>query len=136
MPVMLSSLKLLPRLLLILLGLAVTAFAQRQMENLTRGVVAVRQSDGGVFVSWRLFGTDPNNLAFNLYRVAGKGTPARVNSQPIIDTTNFIDGNAGTNQLLAYFVRPVLKARELKPSQSARVWEKGYLEIPAPGSAR
>ena len=44
------------------------AFAQRQMERLGRGVVAVNQGDGKVFVSWRLLGDDPEATAFNLYR--------------------------------------------------------------------
>lgn len=40
----------------------------RQVENLGRGVVAVHEPDGRVFVSWRLLGNDPENVAFNLYR--------------------------------------------------------------------
>ncbi len=45
----------------------------RQMENLGRGVVAIHQPDGKVFVSWRLLGTDPENIAFNLYRKSEGG---------------------------------------------------------------
>jgi rhamnogalacturonan endolyase len=111
-------------------GCVIAGLAQRQMENLARGLVAVRQSDGSVFVSWRLFGTDPDAITFNLYRVASADTPIRVNEEPIADATNFVDRNSGTNPSLAYFVRPMLKGRELKPSKAARVWEKGYLEIP------
>ena len=44
------------------------AKAQRQMEFLDRGVVAVRNAEGKVFVSWRLLATEPTDLAFNLYR--------------------------------------------------------------------
>ncbi len=51
--------------------LASTASAQRQMERLGRGLVAVRQTDGTVFVGWRLLGTDPDDIAFNLYRAPG-----------------------------------------------------------------
>jgi rhamnogalacturonan endolyase len=47
--------------------------AQRQMENLGRGVVAIHQADGKIFVSWRLLGTDPENIAFNLYRKSEGG---------------------------------------------------------------
>ncbi len=43
-------------------------FAQPRLENLTRGVVALPQPDGRVAVSWRLLGTDPADIAFNLYR--------------------------------------------------------------------
>ena len=41
--------------------------ARRQMENLGRGVVAVNQGDGKIFVGWRMLGTDPDDVAFNLY---------------------------------------------------------------------
>jgi rhamnogalacturonan endolyase len=120
-----------PQLLLLLwLGFSLSAWGQRQMENLTRGVVAVRQPDGGVSVSWRLFGTDPELIAFNLYRVATPAAPVKVNEQPITESTHWIDRNADTNEASAYFVRPVLDGKELAPSKSALVWEKGYLEIP------
>lgn len=48
----------------VLLLVVTTAFAQRQMENLGRGVIALRQSTDSVFVSWRMLGTDPDNIAF------------------------------------------------------------------------
>jgi rhamnogalacturonan endolyase len=42
--------------------------AARVMERLGRGVVAVQEPDGKVFVSWRLLATDPSNIGFNVYR--------------------------------------------------------------------
>ena len=42
-----------------LLVLAISASAQRQMEKLGRGVVAINQGEGKAFVSWRLLGTEP-----------------------------------------------------------------------------
>ena len=53
--------------------LAVDSHAQRQMENLGRGVVAIHQGGGKVFVSWRLPGTEPEEIAFNVYRQSGDG---------------------------------------------------------------
>ena len=44
----------------------------RQMEALGRGVVAIKQEDGNVFISWRLTGTDARDIAFNLYRTCGR----------------------------------------------------------------
>jgi rhamnogalacturonan endolyase len=32
------------------------------MEYLTRGLVAVNQGDGKLFVSWRLLGSDPDDV--------------------------------------------------------------------------
>ena len=56
-------------LLVLCLSLSATfskpASAQRRMENLTRGIVAVKQTTG-VYISFRLFGTDPEAVAFNL----------------------------------------------------------------------
>ncbi|MEV6970241.1 cellulose binding domain-containing protein, partial [Hamadaea sp. NPDC051192] len=39
----------------------------RQMEKLNRGVTSVHSSSGNM-VSWRLLGTDPASVTFNLYR--------------------------------------------------------------------
>jgi len=114
----------------LLLGLAAAAPAQRQMENLTRGIVAVKQSDSGVYVGWRLFGTDPETVAFNLYRVVAGGAPVRVNETLITGATNYVDREADTNQALQYFVRPVLNGKELAPSKPAHIWDNNYLEIP------
>ena len=101
----------------------------RQMENLTRGVVAVKQP-GGVYVGWRLFGTDPEPIAFNLYRIEGDSAPARVNEAPLAGATNHVDTHADPNQVLRYFVRPILQGRELAASKPARAWDDTYLEIP------
>jgi len=99
------------------------------MENLTRGIVAVKQPDGAVFLAWRLFGTDPEKLAFNLYRLSN-GTPVKINEKPIAGATNFVDRAADTNQPLQYFLRPVLNGKELAPSRPVQAWDKNYLEIP------
>ena len=86
-------------------ALAAPATAQRQMENLTRGIVAVKQSDGGVYIGWRLFGTDPETVAFNLYRLTGSATPARVNEELITGATNYVDRGADPNQVLQYTIK-------------------------------
>ena len=39
-----------------------------QMERLDRGIVALPAQDKGIFVSWRLLGTDPKGTTFNLLR--------------------------------------------------------------------
>jgi len=69
--------------------------AQRQMENLTRGIVAVKQADGDVYVGWRLFGTDPETVGFNLYRIAGGGDPIRVNTDTRIPAGRRLDRRSG-----------------------------------------
>ena len=96
------------------LGVA-TVMAQRPMENLGRGVVAIHRDDGKVFVSWRLLGTDAEEIAFNLYRTRGDEAPVKLNSQPIRNATCFTDDRPNLDRAAAYVVRPLLNGREQEP---------------------
>jgi rhamnogalacturonan endolyase len=84
----------------------------RQMENLGRGVVAVNQGNGNAFISWRMLGTDPENIAFNLYRVTGAGQPVKLNREPITKTTCYQDSGADLTQDNAWFIRPIVNGTE------------------------
>src|SRR3954467_8290862 len=87
----------------------------RLMENLGRGVVAIRQADGKIFIAWRMLGTDADDIAFNVYRGgvgAAAGEPVKLNAQPIRDVTFFIDGDAKAAQAASYFVRPIIGGKE------------------------
>ncbi len=109
---------------LILLFLpAAGAHGQRQMEWLDRGPVAVPMSDGKVYVGWRMLGTEPESIAFNVYR-----NGLRVNAEPITDSTNFMDDH-GTRDA-TYTVRAVIDGVEGVPSSPVTVWEQDYLTIP------
>ena len=121
------------------------ARAQRQLENLSRGVVAVHQPDGGVFVSWRLLGTDPADVAFNVYRETaaptgggpgGRGPtgPVRLNDTPLTSVTWLLDRRADLNRATSYFVRAIVDGVEREPSRPF-VFKPGapplpYLSIP------
>src|SRR5688572_5189279 len=89
---------------------------QRNMENLGRGVVAMRSSGSAVFVSWRLLGLDPAGLGFNVYRSANGGAAVRLNGSTLTGGTNFTDSTATLSQSNAYFVRPVINGAEQAPS--------------------
>jgi rhamnogalacturonan endolyase len=91
---------------------AAGAGAQRQMESLGRGVVAINQGAGKVYVGWRMLGTDPDNIAFNLYRSTGDNKPVKLNKEPIKESTNFVDTGVNLSQSNSYFVKPVLKGKE------------------------
>jgi rhamnogalacturonan endolyase len=119
------------RFIVALLVLAVPAFAQglqsagatepRKLEKLGRGIVAINCGNGTVFVGWRLLGTDPDDIAFNLYRTAGDGPPVRLNPTPIAKATHFVDSSADLAKAITYFVRPVTDGHELEPSGSFRL---------------
>ena len=116
--------------LALLLAASSSVFAQRQMENLSRGIVAVRQSDSEVYLSWRLLGTDPSDIAFNVYRKSGDQAGEKINEQPITQSTNLVDTAAPADDSLQYFVCPVVASKELAASAPVAVWNEGYLEIP------
>ncbi|WP_409348136.1 rhamnogalacturonan lyase [Paenibacillus gyeongsangnamensis] len=92
------------------------------MEYLDRGLVAVL-TDNGVFVSWRLLGTEPASTAFNLYRDG-----IRVNPQPIASGTNYQDPEGTASS--SYTVRAVVNGEEKPASSAAKVWGTNYLDVP------
>src|SRR6187549_925040 len=105
------------------------------VENLSRGVAAVQQPDGKVFVSWRLLASDPAGVAFNLYRTTAPG-PARptapgqpvqnreqgpvtvkLNDRPLAGPTWFLDRAPSLDRATSYSVRAVVNGTEGAPSK-------------------
>ena len=81
------------------------------MEPLGRGVVALRSTTTEVVVGWRVLGTDPPDVSFNLYRATGGGAPVKLNATPITGTTQFVDTAADLTQANAYSVRAISSTR-------------------------
>jgi rhamnogalacturonan endolyase len=107
--------------------------AQRYMESLGRGVVAIYQGQGQVYVGWRLLGTDPEDIAFTLYRSSGGDEPVRINARTT-RRTNWVDTSVDTSQSNSYFVRPVLDGVEQQASApfvlAADAPVRPYLSVP------
>ncbi|WP_460767928.1 rhamnogalacturonan lyase [Niabella terrae] len=101
-------------LLLIGLHMAVALTAQRFMERLDRGVVAVPDTRGNILVSWRLLGTEPAGKAFDLYKKV-RGQVRKLNQEPIRSATCFLDRPADTTVLPTYIVTGAGE----KPEQTA-----------------
>ncbi|YCI36873.1 rhamnogalacturonan lyase [Bacillus sp. PK3-056] len=94
----------------------------RQMESLNRGLIAVKVKNG-VYIGWRLFGTDPEEISFNLYRDGIK-----VNPVPITSSTNYLD-ESGVEASI-YQVCSIVDGKEQPCSEKAEVWETSFLTIP------
>jgi rhamnogalacturonan endolyase len=114
--------------------LASTAGAQRQMEPLGRGTVAIPQDVGKMFVGWRLLGTDPDDVAFNVYRSSGGASPVKLNPEPLRYATHFVDIGANGKEALSYIVRTVHGGREGEAGAPFRLPANAparpYLSIP------
>lgn len=110
------------------------SFAQRQMENLDRGLVAIYQGNGNAYLGWRILGTEPDEIAFNIYKSVNKGKEIKLNKEPILKTTDFVDTNLDTLKTNTYTVKTVFKGKETETSKSFTLNEKPaaipYLSIP------
>ena len=105
---------------LLLTGLVFAA--PRQMENLDRGLVAVKVT-GGVYVGWRVLGTDAASTSFNLYR----GT-TKVNASPVTGATNLLDAAGALTS--TYTVRPIIGGVEQPASAATAVQPNYWKSIP------
>lgn len=99
---------------------AQTFNANQQYEKLTRGVTAVK-TDNGVFISWRVLGTDNSDVKFNLYRDGKK-----LNSSPL-KVSNFTDKSGSVES--KYMVKTVVKGKETETSETVMPWADTYLTM-------
>ncbi len=114
-----------------LLVVSLTASAQRRMEALGRGLIAMRTTDNKVFISWRLLGTEPTDLSFNLYRIINNKTE-KLNKAPLTKGTNYTDDLADTVAQRTYFVKAITAGKEAESSKpfTLKSSTKNYLSIP------
>lgn len=121
-------------LLLVFFSTIPAVNAQRQMENLGRGVVAIHTPGDSVYISWRLLATDDEAIAFNVYRISGDGKPVRLTRKPIQETTDFIDAKVNFKEDNSWFVKPIIKGKELEACKSftikANSAVRQYINIP------
>ncbi|WP_236240813.1 rhamnogalacturonan lyase [Streptomyces sp. CC228A] len=103
-------------------GAAAAAAPPRQAERLDRGLVSVHTGSGNL-VSWRWLATDPDGVAFNVYR---SGT--KVNASPVTGSTNFF--HAGAPGHAGYTVRAVVGGVEQADSPPAVQFRAGYKDVP------
>ena len=100
-------------------------------ERLDRGVVAVRQDDGKVFVSWRILRSDQKGEAFDVYR-----NGVKLNTQPLTEGGSFfIDEQPLVNENAVYEVRGgTLDGRFLLSKDAPKGYLSLQLEKPADGT--
>lgn len=102
-----------------------------QMEDLDRGVVAVRVNNGN-YVGWRMLGyeydrDEPSSVSYNLYR---DGTLVA----NVTDSTNYLDAGAAAGA--SYSVSVVIAGMECPKSSGVTPGAQNYIRIPlkSPGA--
>ncbi|MGB5926559.1 MAG: rhamnogalacturonan lyase, partial [Cyclobacteriaceae bacterium] len=103
------------------LVLSTSLFSQRQIEELNRGVVAMRKTTNQVFISWRWLGTESSQVSFNVYR-----DDTKLNDIPITGSTNYIDNSSAS---ASYSVSAIIDGVEQARSENTEVWSNNYMEI-------
>lgn len=100
----------------------VSAASARQVENLDRGLVAIKTSSG-VYLSWRYLGTDSSSIGFYIYRNGSKA-----NSSLITNSTNYLDASGSTSS--TYYVQAVVNGSVTDTSKTVSVQSTNYFDIP------
>ncbi len=97
--------------------------AAPQPNEITRHLIAVAKGNDAIFLGWRLFGTDQQNIGFNVYRAISEYGPfSKINGSPITASTNFVDTEAINDLTYYYYVRKVnAQGREGGISNVAKV---------------
>ncbi|UCC98159.1 MAG: hypothetical protein JSW66_20225, partial [Phycisphaerales bacterium] len=110
-------------MLLVMVALwPIVAPAQVQ-EKIDRGLVALTLEEGTVYVGWRLLASDPEDVAFNVYRKdVGLGDFEKVNDTPITESTNFLDSSASPGHGYRYKIRTISRNAERETLGQAYVF--------------
>lgn len=119
-----------------MLALLAASTPTRAIERLDRGLVALRRSDGAVFLSWRLLAGDPPDLAFRVSRGPSAEGPWRTLHQPPLRAgCNFVDTSPSPDQPF-YRVAPADPAAD-RPAGVTRLTDTiGYVRLPLQGDYR
>ncbi len=108
--------------ILFFLLISVCSFAQRQMENLDRGLIAQKVTGKGMYVNWRITGQEWYGTSYNLYRDG-----ILVNTTPITGASNYTDAT-GTPESV-YTVTSIKNGVESAKSKPALILTNNYLNI-------
>ncbi|MFC4403025.1 hypothetical protein [Gracilibacillus xinjiangensis] len=99
---------------------SITQIMKRQMERLDRALVAV-QSNGGVYLGWKVLGTDPTDVKFNVFRDGRK-----INKKPIENSSNYFDPDGTADS--TYQVK-VIKGSGEKVTKEVNVLTENYMSV-------
>lgn len=103
-------------------------YSKLQREDLGRGVVAIRESESAVCLSWRYFSSDPVQTTFNVYRNGEK-----IAEVPSNVGTFYRDLYAGSEKTV-YTVKAVVDGKEQQGKCESYILPAdapmGYLQIP------
>ena len=113
----------------ILLLVSLSATAQRKMDNLGRGLVAIPE-DNSNYITWRRLGTEYYDVTYNLYKDGSLLASG-------LTTTSYKDNQSATSNT-KYQVAAVVGSLEQEKCSAVKTWDQyysnsctaGFLDIP------
>ena len=113
----------------LLLWMSTPANAQRFMDNLGRGLVAIPENNSN-YITWRRLGTEYYDVTYNLYKNGSLLASG-------LTTTNYSDSQSATSNT-QYQVAAVVGGVEQKKCTAVKAWTQydsnscttGYIDIP------
>ncbi len=104
-----------------LMTMSLSGYAQRTVDKLDRGLVAMKVSNG-VFLSWRILGEEYYDVTYNVYRDGQKIT------ETPLSVSNFTDKSGTTSS--TYSIKAVVQGVEdTNEVRATPVWANAYKEI-------
>ena len=97
----------------LMFSVVLSVHAQRTMDKLDRGLVAVKTSSG-VFCTWRIFGEEYYDVTYNIYR---NGT--KLNAEPLT-VSNYTDNGGSTSS--SYQVEAVVRGVPQEKCNAVTPW--------------
>lgn len=88
------------------------------MEQLGRGIMAMNRGSNQIYVGWRMLGSDPSDIGFNLYQSTNGSSFVKVNAFPMKLTTDTVLSGANLTVSNAFFVKPVINGIEQSASSA------------------
>jgi rhamnogalacturonan endolyase len=110
-----------PTIILVGALFASSSYAQHQMEKLSRGLVGVYTSSG-VFLSWRILGTEFSTTSFYVYR---DGT--KIATIASTANSNYLDASGTASN--TYYVVPVVSGTAGTASATVTPWSNIYKSV-------
>ena len=105
----------------------------RLVEDLGRGLTAVYMGDNKVYLSWRLLGTEPQQVTFDIYRRTGS-EEIKLNDQPLAQGTNYTDEDVDVTHSHTYIVKSYvsgnLQGKSAEVELAANPEVRNYFRIP------
>jgi len=97
-------------------------------ERHNRGVAVIRKNPKVNVISWRYLSSDPENVAFNIYR-----NGIKINKAPLMKSTYYED-TFSSDEPVTYKVKKIIDGRETYESRNSYVLPGdtcfGYIQIP------